>query len=77
MITKFHPLYEIRKDGKEFKATIKNNQEYCTELMTDPNRFVGGEVTVRYQNLTPEEGSSKGVPRFPVAITLYEGKRDL
>ena len=67
----------LTKDGKEFKATIKNNQEYCTELMTDPNRFVGGEVTVRYQNLTPEEGSSKGVPRFPVAITLYEGKRDL
>jgi DNA ligase-1 len=59
-------------NGKQFKATIKGNFDYCRQLLAEKDQYIGGKVTVRYQNLTPD-----GIPRFPIATTLYKGERDL
>lgn len=57
------------RDGSEFNAGIKGNQAFTKELLhRDP---VPKTVTVRYQNLTPDN-----VPRFPIAVAFYENERD-
>lgn len=63
----------VDKDGKPFSATLKNNQEYCAQVLKEKDKYIGGEATVRYQELTDAEG----VPRFGIAVALYEGKRDV
>jgi ATP-dependent DNA ligase len=61
-------------DGTEtaFGAGIKGSWEYATELLKNADSYIGGEVTVKYPQRTPD-----GIPRFPVAIALYQGKRNI
>jgi DNA ligase-1 len=59
------------KDGRTFGAGIKGTHEYATQLLVDADKYVGGDVTIRYQALTPD-----GIPRFPVAVAMYTGRRD-
>jgi DNA ligase-1 len=50
-------------------GTIDSRKKLWTEWLTDPTDFIGKELTVQYQELTP-----KGIPRFPkgIAIRDYE-----
>lgn len=59
-------------DGREFGSGIRGNFDYYRELLENADKYVGGQGTVRYFNLTPD-----GVPRFPVTVALYEGERDI
>lgn len=63
--------YELG-DGRTFRSGIKGNYEYCRQLLADAKKYVGGQGTVKYFELTPD-----GVPRFPVTIAVYEGQRDI
>jgi len=58
-------------NGIESRASIKGNFAYATKLLEDKEKYVGGDVTVRYQYIS----SSNGRPVMPVAIMFYEGKR--
>lgn len=62
------------KDGRLFGAGIKGSHGYARELLLNKQRYVGNgsEATVRYFRLTPD-----GIPRFPVAVYFYEGKRNV
>lgn len=53
-------------DGREFGAGIRGNQEFTKKLL----ELTFSQVTVRYQNLTPD-----GIPRFPVAVDFHTGIR--
>lgn len=61
-----------RSDGRRFNSGIKGNWQYATQLLVDADKYVGGQGTVRYFQLTPD-----GIPRFPVTVALYEGERDV
>jgi len=63
--------YELG-DGRTFKSGIKGNWQYATQLLKDAGKYVGGQGTVRYFQMTPD-----GIPRFPVTVALYEGERDV
>jgi DNA ligase-1 len=56
------------KNGKLFESNVRGNQEYYIELLKNKNLYIGKMATVRYQNLTPEEG----VPRFPVCVGIRD-----
>jgi DNA ligase 1 len=58
------------KDGVVFNAGIKGNQEFTKELLA--RNPVPKTVTVRYQNKTPD-----GSYRFPIAVSFWEGDRDV
>lgn len=60
------------KDGKPFDAGIKGSHDYAKQLLQNKHLYVanGSEVTVRHFGFTVY-----GLPRFPVAVYLYEGKR--
>lgn len=60
-----------RDDGVEFGSGLRGSQEYLAQMLLEADEYVNGTVTVRYPNLTPD-----GIPRFPVAVALYKGKRD-
>ena len=53
-------------DGRTFGSGVKGNQEYARNLLENADAYVGKQVTVRYQNLTPD-----GIPRFPIAVALH------
>lgn len=63
--------YELG-DGRTFGSGIKGSHDYCRELLRDKDRYAGGTGTVKFFALTPD-----GVPRFPVTVALYDGKRDV
>lgn len=63
--------YELG-DGRTFRSGIKGSYDYCRELLANAKKYVGGEGTVKYFELTPD-----GIPRFPVTIAVYEGERDV
>lgn len=56
-------------DGRTFSAGIAGTEAEMSKLLHGP---VPCEVTVRFQNLTPD-----GIPRFPVAKAFYYTKRDM
>ena len=60
------------KDGKLFDAGIKGSHDYAKKLLQNKHLYVGNksDVTVRHFGYTVY-----GLPRFPVAVYLYEGKR--
>jgi ATP-dependent DNA ligase len=58
------------KDGKEFGASGRGNDELFTELLVNKDKYIGKLATIRYQNLTPD-----GIPRFPVMVDI--GREDL
>ena len=59
-------------DGQEFRANMTGTWTYCKDLLADADAYIGGEATVRYFELTPD-----GIPRFPVATTVYKNRRDI
>ncbi len=60
------------KDGRTFDSGIKGGVDHYISLLTNSDRYVGGEGTVRFFNYTPAH-----VPRFPVTVAVFEGKRDV
>lgn len=58
--------YVILKDkaGKIFKANSRGDEEFYRLLLMNKKKYIGKMATVRYQNLTPDEG----VPRFGVIV---------
>lgn len=61
-------------NGNKCKANIKGDRKYRAELLRDKAKYIGGEVTVRYNNITPD-----GALRFGRAIAgkWYPGGRTL
>ena len=64
-------IYDLG-DGRTFGSGIQGNFKYYKEILEQKDKYIGGQGTVRYQNLTPD-----GIPRFPVTTVLYGGKRDI
>lgn len=60
------------KDGRTFKSGIKGDWTFATKLLKEREKYIEGEGTVRYFNLTPD-----GIPRFPITVALYPDGRDL
>lgn len=56
------------KNGKVFKSSARGSQEFYKRLLNERKDLIGKMATVRYQNLTPDEG----VPRFPVIIEIRD-----
>lgn len=58
------------KRGEEFSAGILGNDDYCVCLLGMKKDHIGKQVTIKYQNLTPD----RKVPRFAKmkAIRDYE-----
>lgn len=59
-------------EDRTFGSGIKGSHEYCRDLLRNKDKYVGGDGTVRYFELT-----SDGVPRFPVTVQVFEGKRNI
>lgn len=55
-------------DGREQSSGLRGSQEFTRRLLADWRRYT--QVTVRYQNLTPD-----GFLRFPVIVDWHEGAR--
>ena len=58
-------------DGRTFRSGIKGGVDFYKQLLIDAESYVGGQGTVKFFQYTPD-----GVPRFPVTIAVYKGKRD-
>lgn len=58
------------KRGEEFDAGILGDNSYCANLLFNKDQYIGKQVTIKYQNLTPD----RKVPRFGKmkAIRDYE-----
>lgn len=54
------------------ESGLRGSFESNSRILEDKDEYIGGTATVRYQNKTPD-----GKLRFPVAVALYKGKRDL
>ncbi len=54
-----------------FESGIKGGVQFYQGLLRDKKKYIGCEGAVRFFNYTPD-----GVPRFPVTVAVYEGKRD-
>lgn len=59
-------------DGRTFGSGIKGSHEYSRQLLVDKDKYVGGQGTVRYFELTTD-----GIPRHPVTVAVFEGERDV
>jgi DNA ligase-1 len=53
--------------GVEFKAKLKGDLDVLRTFFTEPERWRGKSLTVRFQNMTPD-----GAPRFPVGIAVRD-----
>ena len=60
------------EDGRECGSGLAGNQDFARQLLSERDKYVGGQVTVQYFTRTPD-----GVPRFPVAKALYANGRDV
>lgn len=68
----------LTKDGKNFTGTLKGDYDTGVIILNEKEKYIGGEATCRYQNLTPDNNLGTGkVPRFPVVTALFEEKRNL
>jgi len=56
------------KDGTEFKAKMKGDHDALMKYYAHPGRYIGKQLTVKYQGLT----AKSQVPRFPVALRVRE-----
>lgn len=56
-------------DGREQSSGMRGSQAFLRQLLQDWRRY--SQVTVRYQNLTPD-----GFLRFPVIVDWHEGERE-
>ena len=60
-------------DGKLFfKAGIKGNMEYCTDLLVNKENYKGKQCTIRFQEYTRLETGEENVPRFGVMYGIRE-----
>ena len=53
-------------------AGLKGTQEFTKNLLENRDKYIGGEVTIRY--FEPPTGYK---PRFPVAVAFYENERNM
>ena len=60
------------EDGRECGSGLAGNQDFARQLLSERDKYVGGQVTVQYFTRTPD-----GVPRFPIAKALYANGRDV
>lgn len=59
------------EDGSRPKAGIRGSREFTRKLLAEAADWEnGGTTTIRFQNL-----STRGIPRFPVAVAFHEGER--
>jgi DNA ligase 1 len=59
-------------DGRPFKAGIRGNRDAYRKYLTEKEKYIGGEATVRFPIYTPD-----GKPRFGVVIAFYPEGRDM
>lgn len=52
-------------------AGVAGDMEYCRNILTNADKYIGGQVTVKYYGFTPD-----GIPKFATAKMFHEGKRD-
>lgn len=65
-------------DGRLFRSGIKGGVDFYTKLLIDAESYIGGQGTVKFFQLTPDDGAGNGgVPRFPVTTAVFKAKRDL
>lgn len=57
-------------NGRTFDSGIRGNFDYYKEILKNKKKYKTG--TVRFFGYTPDE-----IPRFPVTVALFEGKRDV
>jgi DNA ligase-1 len=57
----------ITGDGQEFRTRPEGTYESRHKMFKNKKKFIGKQLTVRYQNL-----SDTGIPRFPVGVGLRE-----
>lgn len=63
----------IQLDGNTVQSSgVRGNQEFLKQLLQNKEKYIGTEVTVRYQNKTDD-----GKLRFPVVVAFWEGERNL
>lgn len=53
------------ESGEQFNVRPQGTDEERREWFENKDKYIGGDLTVRYQELTDD-----GVPRFPVGVTL-------
>ena len=58
--------------GLTCESGIKGSHHNAKQLLRDKNKYIGGDVTVRFFGYTPA-----GKLRFPVAVYFYVGKRKI
>ena len=59
-------------DGEVQQSGMRGSQEFARKLLEERDQYIGGKVTVVYQNKT-----SDGKLRFPVAKAFFRGERDV
>lgn len=59
-------------DGRVCGAGVKGSQDHARTMLVERDEYVGGTATIRHFGFTND-----GMPRFPVAVAAYKGKRDL
>ena len=59
-----------KQSNKTFNANVAGDLEQRQLLLKTRGRYIGGEVTVRFNDRTPD-----GIPRNPRAIAWYPGGR--
>lgn len=65
-----HGIFVCRAaNGSEFRAKMKGEHAALEQFVKHPERFIGKQVTVKYQGLT-----NYGIPRFPVALRIRENE---
>jgi len=65
-------------DGREFRSGIKGGTDFYRQLLVEANDYIGGQGTVKFFQLTPQDNDGNGgIPRFPVTTAIYKSKRDL
>jgi len=66
-------VYFKAANGDIGRAALKGSHDYCRELLAEADEYVGGQVTVQFMGYSMEDG----LPRHPVAVFLWKGKRDV
>lgn len=67
-------ILELPGGKGRFNSNLKGGVEFYKKLLKDKAKYIGGQATVTYTNLTP-----RGVPRFPriAKDKWWPGGRDL
>lgn len=64
---------EIRlENGETQHSGMRGTFDFAKQLLAEKDKYIGGEVTVRFQNRT-----AYGMLRMPIAVAFYENKRDV